>query len=122
MSKAGSYLIGVCDKLCRSIVLLRARGRCEICGIPVGFGDDKADWLEWAHIIGRGSWAIRWNPKNGLGICTGCHNDKTIMGWLEENDPARYEWVIAQKQKTVSHRDIDLHAVKRGLEMKLLYQ
>lgn len=109
------FLIQVCDRLWRRIVLLRAGCKCQICG---KCKPEKGEWLwiQACHIISRREWSTRWDPRNGVAGCQDCHNHKTIMEWLKRTDKRRYDWVIEQKQKQVSHRDIDLEKVLRDLQ------
>ena len=107
-------LIRACDNLWRKIILLRANGKCEICGASKS-QEGGVLWVQACHIISRTYWSTRWDPRNGVGGCQGCHNHKTIMTWLRRMDPKRYNWIIATKRKQVSHRDIDLEKVYASL-------
>ena len=110
-------LIRACDRLWRRIVLMRVGCECEICGAPrtSRISDGKVIWVQACHIISRTYWSTRWDPKNGVAGCLDCHDHKTIMAWLEETDPERYDWVMEQKQRQVPHRDIDLHQIRENL-------
>ncbi len=108
-------LIRECDKLWRRIILLDADCHCQICGSPTAADAGRIIWVQACHIITRGNWATRWDKRNGVAGCQACHNHKTIMNWLEETDKARYNWIIAQKQIQVSHRDIDLEKILKKL-------
>ncbi len=108
-------LVRECDKLWRRIILVRAGCRCEICGAPRPAGRNKIVWVQAAHIISRRFWSTRWDLRNGVAVCQDCHEHKTIMNWLLRTDRKRYNWIIRQKQKQVSHRDIDLEKTLRQL-------
>ncbi len=109
-------LIRACDRLWRRIVLLRADGHCEICGDPRPADRNKIIWVQAAHIISRRFWSTRWDKRNGIAVCQDCHEHKTIMDWLRAKDKRHYNWIIRQKQKQVSHRDIDLEKILRKLQ------
>lgn len=66
-------------KLCRKI----AGERCERCG--------GANVLQWHHIVTRRVKALRWDMRNALCLCKGCHfwwHNLAQMGeqwaWLEQ--------------------------------------
>ncbi len=63
-----------------------SKGKCEICG--------KKESLNAHHIVGRRNLALRWDLKNGVCLCAGCHTFKTLSAhqnpeffhfWLEEH-------------------------------------
>lgn len=45
--------------------LVRSRGRCEWCG--------GINYLQTAHIFSRRFQGTRWDQKNALSLCAGCH-------------------------------------------------
>ncbi len=106
------------DRLWRRAILTRAGGICELCGAPHGGQASGGEpvWVQACHIIGRGDWAVRWDARNGVAGCQRCHYDPNIMIWLGETDPRRYNWIMAQKQKIVHRRDIDLGEILKELE------
>lgn len=61
-------------KKTKETIVLRARGRCELCG-------ELQDPLEHHHCFGRHRTgvpdAILELPEMGLGLCTPCHRDVT---------------------------------------------
>ena len=90
-------------------VIKSGKDACEMCGATnKGF--------ECAHIIGRGALWTRWHEKNGLLLCCGgCHNDAKIKAWLIANHPARWRWVVKQKQIIHRGRGPDLRNEYRRL-------
>ena len=107
------------DRLWRRAVLSRAGNTCELCGAPTA--SDRASgaliWVQACHIIGRGDWATRWDPRNGVAGCQRCHCDPMIMAWLGETDPDRYDWIMARKYgPVIQRRDIDLGKILITLE------
>ncbi len=108
-------LVRECDRWWRRLILLRAGGECEICGISEP-RNGEIIWLQACHIISRTYWSTRWHPRNGVCGCQDCHDDKTIMAWLKETDRQRYNWIIQQKRRQVSHRDIDLEKILKDLQ------
>jgi len=60
------------DKICSEYVRKRAMkrvGGCERCL------SKKKSWkdLDWAHFHGRANKHVRWDDRNGAGLCGGCH-------------------------------------------------
>ena len=55
--------------------LVRAKGRCELCG--------KVEGLQAAHGFSRRYGGTRWVPLNGFCLCNGCHIRYThdALGW-----------------------------------------
>lgn len=61
--------IKVLDDLCRAIVRIRDKWTCRRCGRSKAQG-----WkVEWAHFIGRGNKAVRWDLDNSCMLCFDCH-------------------------------------------------
>jgi len=63
----------------RKRAILRAGG-CERCGhqkhdIQKDNGDTLPAWkqLDCCHFIPRGTYSVRWDPDNAVGLCSGCH-------------------------------------------------
>lgn len=66
--------------------LIRSKGACEVCG---GSPDNAH------HIVGRINYALRWDLKNGICLCVGCHfkahnNPMWFMDWLWDRRPGDY--------------------------------
>ncbi len=61
-------LDGLFSEYIRRRAMLRAGG-CEKCG------GSKADYkqLQAAHFHGRGRFSVRWDVRNSVGVCGGCH-------------------------------------------------
>jgi hypothetical protein len=106
-----SYLVRACDSLWRKIILLRAKGRCQMCGISKPKKPGAILWIQAAHIIGRRYWFLRWDKRNGLAVCGDCHVDPMIVEWLEANDPGRLAWLREQRNRNMPQRDINLREV-----------
>jgi len=64
--------IARCDALHREFIRRRAMlrvGGCERClKVKASFKD-----LDTAHCHGRGKHSVRWDERNSLGLCGGCH-------------------------------------------------
>lgn len=63
-----------------------SKGKCEVCG---GIG-----YLNPHHIEGRRNFRLRWDLRNGVCLCSGCHmfrkesahqSPEWFHFWLEEN-------------------------------------
>jgi hypothetical protein len=69
------------DKLWSGIV--RSLGNCQVCG--------KSDYLNAHHIIGRTDLRTRWDLRNGICLCSGCH---TMNNQSAHNNPLWFmEWM-----------------------------
>jgi 5-methylcytosine-specific restriction endonuclease McrA len=64
------------DDLCRALVFLRDGYTCRRCRLP------RRD-IQWHHIVTRRKKAMRWDPRNTLCLCSGCHV------WWHENSTAQ---------------------------------
>lgn len=69
------------ERRARRIVAERSNGVCELC--------DQARAGEWHHRLPRGRGG-RWEPSNGLHLCTGCHR------WVTEHPAESYDegWLL----------------------------
>lgn len=110
-------LVRACDKFWRRIIILRANGKCEICGATGPKKEGDVFWIQACHIITRGFWLTRWDPRNGVGGCLDCHNDKTIMTWLRNTNPRRYNWIMKQKRKSDDRKSMDLEKILIKLQV-----
>lgn len=61
----------------------RANWTCENCGKQY---DDKSMGLHCSHFIGRGNWAVRFDPLNADSHCYYCHSQ------FEGNPHKHTEW------------------------------
>lgn len=70
------------DRAARFECLLAAGGACARCA--------RTDLpLEWHHVIGRRTIALRWHPENALALCMECHrwwhgHPRTALHWFVE--------------------------------------
>lgn len=110
-----------CDKLWADIIKNKAGWICEWCGktkIQV--------MMNAAHIIRRGNKSTRWDIRNGLCLCVGCHyrfdnsgNRGDVLEWLEGRIGRKL-----LKELTILGREgkqwlvNDLRAVKERLEIE----
>lgn len=81
-----------CEKLCVEIVRIRANWGCEKCG-------RKGCQLHVHHIIGRTNLHLRYNLKNLICLCAGCHNmtnhsaHKNPLEFMDFLDADRPDWL-----------------------------
>ena len=61
-------------------VRARADWHCQRC--EKDYTDLNRQGLQCSHFIGRGNWAIRYDPKNAISLCAGCH------GFVEQHPVA----------------------------------
>ena len=100
------YLKRKYDKLWRELISKRAGGMCEVCGKP---GNQPH------HIIGRSNHALRWDVRNGVWMCAGCHtmNNNSahvdhvgFMLWLKEHRLADYGYLL-ERRNDIWDKDYD---------------
>ena len=63
------------DKHFSNCVRIRAKWTCQKC--DTDYSDRNKQGLQCSHLIGRGHYAVRYDPKNALALCTKCHHDVT---------------------------------------------
>jgi hypothetical protein len=56
-------------------VRIRAKWKCQRC--ETDYTDRNRQGLQCSHLIGRGHYAVRYDPANALSLCTRCHHDMT---------------------------------------------
>ena len=78
MKPAKTSIKNKLDKIVSLIV--RSKGKCERCG--------KTEGLQAAHIFSRGNMAVRYDFKNLLCLCSGCH-----IFFAHKNPIEFSEWV-----------------------------
>jgi len=66
--------------------IIRSRGSCEVCGTACQNAH---------HIIGRVNYNLRWDLRNGVALCVGCHfkahnNPIEFLDYLWEVRPGDY--------------------------------
>lgn len=108
------------DKLW-SLMIRQRDGRCRRCGR--GQGEVV---LQAAHVISRRYKAIRWDERNGITLCRGCHH------W-NHHQPVEFDWWVqeligkdvyeALREEALSYtgelKRIDLEEVIAELEGKV---
>jgi len=89
-------------------ILVKADGVCEWCGKSTG-------QLHCHHVIGRTNKRLRWDMRNGVCLCAGCHkmnagnaHDDPIafLLWFKETRYDDYEYVCRVKNE-LWDRDYD---------------
>lgn len=58
------------DALFSKYIRLRAKSTCERCGKTY---PSNSRALHCAHIFSRGKLSVRYDPRNALALCYGCH-------------------------------------------------
>lgn len=80
---------------------MRARGVCELGGV------DKVrcgGGFQWAHIVGRSNYRLRWELWNALCLCAGHHVYYTHHPWewqelIREHFPESYELISSHRNE-----------------------
>jgi hypothetical protein len=95
--------------------LIRRRGACERC--------TKKTNLQTSHLISRSNLHLRFDERNSLCLCAGCH-----MFWFHKNPLEAWEWYRAVykkdyeyllKEKNVIETNIDYQKIIDKLKRKL---
>ncbi len=96
------------DALCKEVVTLRDKGKCQRCGGP---GTD------WSHVHTRRLHSMRWRLDNSLLLCADCHR-----WWHREPMGAATWWSNAYPERmrslTITHGTVvkpDLEAARKHL-------
>lgn len=74
--------------------LIRSRGECERC--------TKTTSLQTSHIITRSNLHLRYNPRNALCLCGGCHmwwhkEPLEAITWYKEVYKKDYKYLLKEK-------------------------
>ena len=104
-------------RLCRPLVMERWGNRCAKCRCR------GQTWypLEFHHLIGRGRWAHRWNPENGMALCREHHNWATLSptefdDWLRDNHHCIWVWRNQHRRDSGKRTVVFLEQVIAELE------
>ena len=88
---------------------IRSKGKCEVCGKNISLNSH--------HIVGRRNHTLRWDAKNGVCLCSGCHVFSTrsahqdpigFNDWLEENCKEDLEYLREQRDIVKKQTDEDV--------------
>ena len=93
-------------------LLIRSRGSCEMCG--------KTQNLQCAHVYSRSNLHLRYDPKNALCLCSGCH----MFRWHKEPADSilwfqgvyKDEWEYLVKEKNIIEHTIDYEKIIKLLK------
>jgi hypothetical protein len=104
-SKGGS---GIWSRL----VKLRASERCEVCG--------SVESLNAHHIEGRRNEATRYDLKNGVCLCSGCHvfrkqsahqSPLWFVEWLKEHRNTDYYYIMTKRNEVRQWAETELKEI-----------
>jgi hypothetical protein len=96
------------DKVWSLTVRMRANFKCEMCGQT-----PTPRALAAAHILPREITEFRWDPNNGLALCSRCHvysptsfhqNPLFFVDWLQKNRPLIYQYLMNNLHNDVEER------------------
>lgn len=94
-----------------------SKGKCEVCG--------KSENLNGHHIEGRRNMALRWDTRNGVCLCAGCHVFKKESAhqspewfhfWLEENRWEDLSYVMLNRNNIVKWTVEDMQSKLEELQ------
>jgi len=106
------------DKLWSEII--RAKGKCEVCG--------ETRYLNPHHVVGRRNHAVRFDLRNGVCLCSGCHTFRTrsahqdplwFMKWFEGKRKEDYDYISDRKIVIVKRTLEDYKNLCKMLQEKL---
>lgn len=105
------------DILFSRLIRLQAKGVCERCGNPVGFGK-----LQTSHFHGRRKKSVRWNEDNACALCFSCHqyfteNPLEHVDWFRERLGGERFTLLHIQSQTINK--VDKEAVRLYLEQKI---
>ncbi|MCJ7669544.1 MAG: hypothetical protein MUO61_03385 [Dehalococcoidia bacterium] len=118
--RIGDRLDDLYRELIRKRAMMRAGG-CERCGRAKSSYKD----LDTAHCHGRGKHTVRWDERNGAGICGGCH--LLIDAQITEKEALfrrllgdeEYERLYILAEMTTKQSPIDYKVVEIYLKAKI---
>lgn len=96
--------------------VVRQRGICERCG--------KKGVLNAHHITSRANHSLRYDLKNGLALCVGCHfwiHQNLVLGaeWLKHDRPEIYKYLMKEKNVIKQLKTYDYEKIIIELQRKL---
>lgn len=87
------------DRECSRVV--RSHGKC-VWGATKNCGQDKYELLQCCHIFSRQNRAVRWDLKNMLCMCAGCHfyahQNPVLFGEFVGNYLGEYEYAALKNR------------------------
>ena len=88
--------------------IIRLKGSCEICG--------KTNFLVAHHIVGKRNLRLRYDLRNGVCLCAGCHTMKRESAhqdqvwfhfWLINNRSNDWNYIVENREKLVFNVDYE---------------
>lgn len=109
---ADKDLVKRLDVLCRAAVFDRDGYKCLHCG--------KRAHLQWCHVYSRRYRSLRWDLRNCMTLCAGCHlwwhhRPADAVAWWESARPADASAIRIRAQSRERQR-VDLAAMEIYLE------
>ena len=104
------------DALCSKIV--RMRDACQWCGRR------RSVQLQCAHVVGRNNHTLRFDEKNLLCLCAGCHrkahdDPPEFITWFQKKYPAKMEYIMQNKNKITRRSAVDYKELVETLKKEL---
>jgi hypothetical protein len=82
---------------------IRSIGKCEVCG--------ETGYLNAHHIIGRLNKIVRWDLKNGVCLCAGCHTFRRLSA---HQDPEYFhDWLVEHKPDVLVYLQTKRYKLKQ---------
>ena len=113
--KSKKNLKNKCDTLYSQII--RLVGKCEFCS--------KTSYLQSHHVIGRINYILRWDLRNGICLCSGCHmlnkfsahqDPLGFMEWFKSYRPEDYEYLRIRKNEIRTFTVLDYEEIYQELK------
>jgi hypothetical protein len=88
--------------------IVRSKGACEVCGRKLG--------LNAHHIVGRRNLTLRYDPRNGCCLCSGCHrlykesaheDPIWFMQWMMQHRPDDYNYLFEKREELSYNQDYE---------------
>jgi hypothetical protein len=106
--KTKKQLIKACDIAWSKAVKVRDGEVCQMCGSVSGLNSH--------HIIGRISYSLRFDLRNGITLCSSCHkfsrnsahnNPVYFIDWYKSRYPEDYEYLLTKKNIIAKYLDYE---------------
>ncbi len=101
MVKGKKYLTKKLDSAWSKVIL--SKGKCEVCG--------KRENLNPHHYISRSNRRLRWDIRNGICCCVGCHLFKNES--FHKNPEWGHFWMEDKRWEDLAYINVVMYEIKK---------